>query len=168
MSTAIAETEMTRVAVQEHSPMTSLGLLALRLGIGGFMATHGWGKFKMVMAGNLDGFGDPIGIGSAASLILIMFAEFICAWLVVLGIATRFAAIPIVIGMAVAAFVAHGSDPWTMGGGAQLFMTGESESWASKEPALLFLFSFLALVFTGGGRYSVDALWRRRRVKSEV
>ena len=168
MSADTVETDTTtRLAEHDHPPLTSLGLLVLRVGIGGFMATHGWGKFQMVMAGNLDGFGDPIGIGSAASLILIMFAEFICALLVIFGIATRFAAIPIVIGMAVAAFVAHGGDPWTMGGGAKLFMAGASQSWASKEPALLFLFSFLALAFTGAGRYSVDALWRRRKEKSE-
>lgn len=152
----------------EHSVMSSVGLLILRLGIGGYMASHGWGKFQMVISGNLDGFGDPIGIGSAASLILITFAEFICAILIMLGAATRLAAIPPVLGMAVAAFVAHGGDPWTAGGGAQLFMSGASQSWASKEPALLFLIAFLALAFTGAGRFSVDALVRQRRRASRA
>jgi uncharacterized membrane protein YphA (DoxX/SURF4 family) len=32
----------------------------------------------------------------------------------------------------------------------------------SKEPALLFLIPFLALVFTGAGRFSIDGLiWRQ-------
>lgn len=151
----------------EHSLFSSVGLLILRVGVGGFMASHGWGKFQMLMAGDLDKFGDPIGIGSAASLLLIVTAEFIGALLVVIGAATRIAAIFPVIGMAVAAFIVHGGDPWTMGEGAKLFFSGASQSWASKEPALLFLIPFLSLVFTGAGRFSVDALvrwrWQSRR-----
>ena len=81
-----------------------------------------------------------------------------CAALVVLGLGTRLAALPVVFAMGVAAFVAHGSDPWTMGEGAKLFMSGASKSWGSKEPALLFLIPFLALVFTGPGLISLDAL----------
>lgn len=146
---------------------TSTGLLILRLGVGGFMASHGWGKVQMLLGGQSAQFGDPIGLGAGLSLTLAVLAEFVCAVLVMLGLATRFAAVPVVFTMLVAAFVAHGGDPWTMGEGARLFMTGQSKSWASKEPALLFLIPFLALVFTGPGRFSLDALigprWRARR-----
>jgi putative oxidoreductase len=93
--------------------------------------------------------------------VLAVLAEFVCAVLVVVGFATRFAAVPVVVTMAVAAFVVHGSDPWSMGEAARRFMAGESKSWASKEPALLFLIPFLALVFTGAGKFSVDGLIRR-------
>ena len=65
--------------------------------------------------------------------------------------------------MCVAAFVAHGSDPWTMSKAAELFFSGASKSWASKQPALMFATVFLALIFTGAGRYSVDALLAKRR-----
>ena len=96
-------------------------------------------------------------------------AEFFCALLVILGFATRLAAAPIVFGMAVAAFVAHGGDPWTMGQGAALFMAGKAKSWASKEPALLFLIPFLALMFAGAGKLSIDGLiWRRWRERRAV
>lgn len=145
---------------------TSTGLLILRLGIGGFLATHGWSKVQMVLAGGFDQFGDPIGLGAPASLVLVTFAEFVCAILVAIGLGTRFAAVPPVIAMAVAAFVAHAGDPWTMEGGYVLFTSGASESWASKEPALLFLVPFLALIFTGAGRFSLDHVigrGRRRR-----
>ncbi len=142
---------------------TSVGLLILRFGFGGYLMTHGWGKLLMVFDGKLGSFGDPIGLGSPASLLLTTFAEFFCALLVVLGLGTRFVAIPVVITMAVAAFVAHGDDPWTMGAAAKLFMSGASKSWASKEPALLFLIAFLTLVFTGAGRYSLDHLIATRR-----
>ena len=137
---------------------TSIGLLVLRVGAGGFMAVHGWGKVEMVLAGEFAKFGDPIGIGPQASLVLAAGAEFVCALLVVLGCLTRFAAIPPVVTMAVAAFVVHAPDPWTMGEGARRFFEKAAESWGSKEPALLFLIAFLTLVFTGGGRFSVDRL----------
>lgn len=143
--------------------MTAIGLFILRLGMGGYLATHGWGKVQMLLAGGFDQFGDPIGLGSGPSLVLVALAEFACALLVVAGLATRYAAMPPVIAMAVAAFVAHGGDPWTMGRGAELFFSGAAESWASKEPALLFLVAFLTLIFTGAGRYSLDALIARRR-----
>ncbi|HEX5757794.1 MAG TPA: DoxX family protein [Thermoanaerobaculia bacterium] len=142
---------------------TSIGLLILRLGVGGFLASHGWGKVQMTLAGDFAKFGDPIGLGAGPSLVLVTIAEFLCSLLVMLGLGTRFAAVPVVIAMGVAAFVAHGGDPWTMGKGAELFMSGASKSWASKEPALLFLIPFLALIFTGAGRFSVDALIRRGR-----
>jgi putative oxidoreductase len=137
--------------------MTSVGLLVLRLGIGGFMLTHGWGKLQMVLAGDFDKFGDPLGLGSGLSLVLVTGAEFCCALLVVAGFATRLAAAPIVFTMAVAAFRFHANDPWTLGPGA------------SKEPALLYMTPFLALIFTGAGKFSVDGLiwpwWRKRRAK---
>jgi putative oxidoreductase len=148
---------------RRNDVMNSIGLLILRVGVGGFMLTHGWGKVQMLTNGAFDQFGDPIGLGNKASLILATGAEFVCPLLVILGLATRFAAVPVVFTMGVAAFVAHGSDPWTMGTAAQRFMSGAAKSWASKEPALLFLIPFLALAFTGAGRFSVDALIRAKR-----
>lgn len=131
--------------------LSSIGLLILRLGIGGYMLTHGWAKLQMLQAGAFDKFGDPIGIGGGPSLVLVVVAEFICALLVMVGLATRLAAVPVVIAMGVAAFVVHAADPWTLGAGA------------SKEPALLFLIPFLTLIFTGPGQFSLDYLiWRRR------
>lgn len=147
--------------------VSSIGLLILRLGAGVYLATHGWGKVQMVFAGEFDKMGDPIGLGPTASLILLAGAEFVCALLVALGLGTRLAALPVVFAMGVAAFVAHGSDPWTMGEGARLFLEGKAEFWSSKEPALLYLIPFLALVFTGPGRLSLDAMirsaWHERK-----
>lgn len=136
----------------------SAGLLILRLGVAGYMVTHGWAKVTMLRERQFEMFGDPIGIGPVPSLVLVVIAEFLCAILVAAGLATRLAAIPVVITMAVAAFVAHGADPWTMTEGAMRFFSGASQSWASKQPALTFLFVFLALVFTGAGKFSLDAL----------
>lgn len=154
---------------QRQDRMVSIGLLILRLGLGGYLLTHGLGKLRMLLAGNFEQMGDPIGLGPVLSLILVTVAEFLCALLVMLGLATRLAALLVVVSMSVAAFVAHGSDPWTMEKGYMLFMSGAAKSWASKEPALLYLISFLALIFTGAGRFSLDALiwprWRARRAQ---
>ena len=140
---------------------TSIGLLILRLGAGGFMITHGWGKVQTVLEGTAEKvaqFGDPMGLGlpPMVNLSLAALAEFFCAILVAVGFATRLAAIPPAITMAVAAFLVHAADPWTMGEGP------------SKEPALLFLSAFLALFFTGPGQFSVDASLKRRRAKVEA
>lgn len=143
----------------------SVGLLIMRFGFGVYLLTHGVGKLEMLMNGQFEQFGDPIGLGNQLSLTLVTFAEFVCAILVIIGLATRFASIPVVINMAVAAFVAHGSDPWTMTEAANLFMSGQSESWASKEPALLYLTPFLGFIFTGAGRFSLDEIIRRRRAR---
>jgi len=139
-----------------QSLTSSLGLLILRLGASGYLLMHGWGKLQMMLDGNFEKFPDPLGVGNGVSLVLIFFAEFVCAVLVMAGLATRFAAVPVVIAMAVAAFVVHADDPWTMGQGA------------SKEPALLYLIAFLTLVFTGAGRCSVDGWFRRRRRKQNA
>ena len=130
----------------QHNTLSSIGLLILRVGVGVYMASHGWGKLQMIIDGRFGEFGDPLGLGSGVSLILATGAEFFCALLVAIGLATRFAAAPVVFTMAIAAFVVHASDPWTM-----------QAQGASKEPALLYLIPMLALIFTGAGRFSLDA-----------
>jgi putative oxidoreductase len=151
-----------------RNPMCSLGLLVLRLGMGGYMLTHGWPKVQMVMARDFDSFGDPLGLGAMPSLLLVTFAEFVCAILLMIGLATRPAALPIVATMAVAAFVAHGSDPWTMQEAASRFFEGTTQYPASKLPALMFLVPFLSLALTGAGGFSIDASLRRRRLKARA
>ena len=140
----------------------SLGLLILRLGIGGYMLTHGVGKLQMLIDGKATDFPDPIGVGGPISLVLVTVAEFLCAILVMAGLYTRVAALPVVIAMTVAAFVVHGGDPWTMQAAATAFAAGEASSWSSKEPALLYLLVFLSLASTGAGGLSIDS-WRERR-----
>ena len=133
------------MAAPDRSMTLDIGLLVLRVAGGLMMAGHGYGKVQKVLAGDF-GFPDPLGVGATASLILAAFAEFVCALLVVVGLQTRWSAIPVVMTMLVAALIVHAGDPW-----------GE------KEHALIFATAFLALVFTGGGRFSIDALFRRSR-----
>lgn len=142
---------------ERNDALTGAGLLVLRVGLGGYMLTHGWGKLQMVMAGNFE-WADPIGLGPTLSLIMVTFAEFFCALLIIVGLGTRLAAVPLVFAMGVAAFVAHDADPWTMGAAAEAYQAGEAENWGSKQPALMYLFVFLALVLTGPGKFSLDSI----------
>ncbi len=119
---------------------THLSVLLLRLAAGGFMLTHGYGKLQQLMAGEFQ-FADPIGVGPEVSLVLAVFAEFFCSLLVMLGLGTRLATIPLIVTMAVAAFIAHGADPF-----------------GRKEMALLYLVIYVVLLLTGSGKYSVDRL----------
>ncbi len=102
------------------------------------MMTHGVPKVQKIMGGDLS-FGDPIGLGPEISLILTAFAEAFCGLLIVLGLGTRLASIPLIITMGVAGFIHHASDPF-----------------GGKEKALLFLLIFVVLLITGGGKYSME------------
>ena len=122
----------------------SLGLLLLRVSVGGMMLVcHGWGKLTG-FAERSSSFPDPLGVGSPLSMALATGAEAFCALAVILGFATRWAAVPLMVTMAVAALIIHGDDPW-----------------AKKEFALLYFFPFATLLLTGAGRYSLDAFLRR-------
>lgn len=113
-------------------------MLILRILFGGFMLMHGYPKLMKLLAGNLA-FADPIGLGAGLSLGLTVFAEFLCALLVLFGLGTRIACIPLIITMLVAAFVIHGADPI-----------------GDKELALIYLGGYLAIFLGGGGKFSLD------------
>lgn len=118
-----------------------VGYLILRLGAGGTLLwQHGLPKL-IGFADKMDTFSDPFGVGPALSLALITFAEFFCAALVVLGLWTRLATVPVIIGMAVAAFIVHGDDPFK-----------------KKELAIMYLIAFITILLVGSGRYAVNRL----------
>ena len=129
--------------------LTSIGLLVLRVGIGGYLMTHGLPKVLMAAGGKFDEFADPIGMGKTLSLLSAAGAEFFCGLLVVLGLLTRIAAVPAAFTMGVAAFVVLKAEPYT---------ATAAGSGASKEMALLFLIPMVTLLFTGPGWFSLDAL----------
>ncbi|HIB38572.1 DoxX family protein [Mesonia sp.] len=120
-------------------PATDLGLLIFRVGVSAFMLAHGYGKLLQFFSGDEIQFADPIGIGATGSLALAVFSEFICSVLIILGLGTRLAAIPLLITMIVAVFIVHGQDPLM-----------------SRELPFLYLFSYILLMLTGSGKYSLD------------
>jgi putative oxidoreductase len=129
---------------------TDFALLFFRV-LSGSMILFGHGVSKLERF-NDDPirFGDPIGIGTLPSLILAALAEVICAGLVIAGFKTRYALIPLIITMLVAAGITHLDDPW-----------------GKKELAVMYFIAFFTLFLTGPGKYSVDYRSQRSSTKSE-
>lgn len=134
-----------RAAVALNEPRRRLceaaALLLLRVAVGGTMLlAHGWGKL-LAFGERADTFPDPLGVGNPLSMALAVFAEVFCSLLVVLGLATRLALLPLIVTMLVALLIVHGADPW-----------------ARKELAFMYLVPFVALLLAGPGPWSLDAL----------
>lgn len=123
-----------------YAGAVNAALFILRLGLGILIIKHGYDKL-VNFSSMEDKFFNLLNLGSKTSLVLTIFAEFFCGILVTLGLFTRFACIPLIINMAVAFFVAHNADLFGVGEASALFLTG-----------------FLALLFAGPGRISVDGM----------
>lgn len=123
-----------------------MALLILRVGSGLLLFTHGWPKI-VNFSERLTTFSDPLGLGSALSLQLVVFAEVFCTALLALGLMSRVVLIPLIINMIVITFVSHGSDPF-----------------GKQELPLLYLICFVTLMLTGPGKYSIDAQVLKRPI----
>ena len=134
-----------------------IGILIARLGFGLYLSlAHGFAKLppSEQMVGGLEKMGLPMPMAMAW---LAAFAEGIATLFVAVGLLTRPMALMAVVTMGVAAFAAHGNDPWASMGGA------------SKEPAMMYFIGFLAIAFLGGGNLSIDRLIRKSNAQpSEV
>jgi putative oxidoreductase len=75
---------------------------------------------------------------------LATFAEVLCALLVMVGLFTRWAVVPLIITMLVAVFIANMGEPLP-----------------KIELGLLYLTAFVAIGLAGPGWYSLDAQWRK-------
>ena len=127
--------------------LQDFGLLAIRLLSGGMMLTHGLPKFDRLFGEGPVKFADPFELGPEISLGLVLFAEVGCSLLVMAGFKTRWATLPLLFTMLMAAFYAHGSDPFS-----------------DKELSLLFFTAFLSVLISGGGRFSVDG-WAKKSTR---
>lgn len=121
-------------------------MLMLRLVLGGAMLYgHGWSKVLRIVKGNTANFGDPIGLGPELSLYMATFAEGLCSTLLILGLFTRLATLPLIFTMLVAIVIIHWQD-----------------TFPKIELPLLYLVGFLVILVLGPGIYSVDD-WRKSR-----
>lgn len=131
----------------EHKEqLRDAGLLLLRVVPSIFMILR-HGADKLLKYGEKsDTFPDPLHIGHSLSMSLAVVGEFFAPIIVLLGFGTRLASVPPAVTMAVAAFLVHANDPLQ-----------------KKELAVLYLVPYLTLIFTGGGRFSVDQLIKRQK-----
>jgi putative oxidoreductase len=138
---------LSRFSPRQWGP--DVGLLFLRLSIGGLMLSMGWAKLANFRDWT-PGFPDPLGVGSSVSLGVVILAQVPCTLLVMAGCFTRLSSIPPMVVLLVAAFIVHARSPWP-----------------AVEHALLYAIPFVVFSITGAGRISVDFLLLRSRPGSQ-
>ena len=114
-------------------------ILFMRIFIGAMMLTHGIGKLQNYNA-IVNSVPDPLGIGSAVSFAIITFVEVGCSVLIIMGLFTRLATLPLIFGMFVATFIAF-----------------PDKSFAAGELSFVYMGIYIMLLISGGGRYAIDA-----------
>lgn len=133
--------------VDYKASTVSTGLLILRVGIAVLMLVHGFPKLQMLFSGDIQFLG-IMGMSPTLSLILAVFSEVLCSILLLIGLGTRLATIPLIITMLIAVFLVHLNDPF-----------------ASQELGLLYLLAYVSIFLLGAGNYSFDAVLQRYRTE---
>jgi putative oxidoreductase len=120
---------------------TDLGLLILRVSVGlSMLLLHG--RLKMLnFSATVEKFPALFGLPSNVNLGLAVFAEVVCSALLILGLFTRLAALMLAITMGTAFYMVH-----------KLALVGAQ----SGELAMVYLFAYVTLLFTGAGKFSAD------------
>lgn len=123
----------------------NIAMLLLRIFFGVIlMLKHGFDKVR-----NFDtlqhNFYNFIGMGPKASLILALVAEIFCSLLVVMGLFTRWACLPLLITFLVIIF---GHDA--------------GKDLMDSEMAIFYFTAFLVILFCGPGQISVDGMINRK------
>ena len=125
----------------KHNDHVDFALLIARVGIGAMMLTHGIPKLQTLLSGAPVEFVSAFGLSATTSMGLAVFAEVVCSVLIILGLGTRLAVLPLIITMIIALVSVHAADPF-----------------GKQEPALHYLLVYLVLLVAGSGRISVDRL----------
>lgn len=134
----MAKTTVLNGLINQDRDTKSLGILVLRLSLAVTMLlNHGLPKY-LSFSQKAAYFPDPLGVGSEISLMLVIFSELVCSFLLIFGVATRVVLIPLIITMGVAFFVFHSGDPFS-----------------KKELSFMFLMGYTSLFLMGGGAFSV-------------
>ncbi len=116
-----------------------LGMLAFRVLVSiSMINTHGVKKI-LNFEDTVANIPDPFGLGGEISTYLALLANIVCPLLVIFGLFTRLAVIPIVGVTLLGLFVVHINDPW-----------------AVKDIPLMYSLAYLLILYLGPGRYSLD------------
>lgn len=128
-----------------NSNLLDVLILVIRLFVGISMLTHALPKLEKLIANDKIEFMNFLGLGSAISLVLVVFAEFLCSVFIILGFLTRLATIPLMITMLVAFFVVHGAD-----------------AYGEKELSIVYFFLYFVILILGSGKFSLDWLFSKK------
>lgn len=109
---------------------------------------HGFDKLSVIFSGQEIQFANPVGLGPELSFYLAAFAEGICSLLLILGLFSRFASVILTFNFIVI-LIFHA------------FIIGDG--FKVLELRFLYLSTFLALIFTGPGKISLDHLFFNKK-----
>jgi putative oxidoreductase len=127
------------------SPGVDTAILFIRIAVAALMLTHGIPKFQSLMADGETQFPAVLGMSATLSLTLTVFAEVFCSMLILFGLGTRLAVLPLLFTMLVAVLYIHAGEPF-----------------GKKELGLLYILPYTTLLLTGSGKYSIDYLLQHR------
>lgn len=144
--------------VNQDSPTADWALLAIRILIGYNLFLNS-GVPKLFHLSSMMS-ADPLGIGglAAPAMLYAAFALGICPVLVFLGLATRYAAFFAMISLAATGiFIDH------------VFTLNYLDPGHNSHPEVVWLFwaFYLAVIFTGPGRFSLDKMISKSFCKAE-
>lgn len=139
------------MAVNGLTPLQGWGIAVLRIAVGIVFLAHGGQKLFMVGFGGVAGFLGQLGIPAPMlAAVIVTLVEFLGGLAILLGLFTRWAAIPLALNMAVAILTVH------LPGG--FFLPD------GYEYALTLLAANVALALLGSGEASVERLLEKRKV----
>ena len=119
----------------------NLALLTLRVLVGtSLFLSHGLEKIRG-FSQMAQHFPNPLHLGAPSSLAFALVSDALCSLLLVIGLATRWAALIIAINTGVAFALVH-----------KMHLSGEHNG----ELAWLYLAASLTLFFAGAGKFSID------------
>jgi putative oxidoreductase len=125
-----------------------LALLAGRLAVGLVFASTGWGKVHNLA--KVTEFFVSLGIPAPGfHAVLVGYSELVCGSLLVIGLFSRFATVPLIVSMIVAIITAKGADIHGI-----LDLAGQEE--------FTYLVVLVMIAILGPGRAATDALIARR------
>ena len=125
-----------------------LPLLLVRLSLAAVFVPSGWGKLHDLE--KVTGFFTELGIPAPhLNAVVVAVSELVCGSLLLVGLLSRLAAVPLVISMTIAIITAKRAD---LGGVVDLFAVDE----------FIYVVMAIVMIVIGAGALSVDGLVARR------
>lgn len=125
--------------INQSATSIHVALLVLRVTIGIMMLKHGIPKIKKLLSPEPVIFFKTFGLSERNSMITAAFVEVFFSLLLILGLLTQVAVIPLLSTMIIAAFY-----------------TLKSQPYDKREVPILFLLIYITILFSGGGEFSLD------------
>ena len=139
------------LSVHIHQTAIDAALLITRVGIAILMLVHGLPKLGMLLSDGPVQFPGMMGMSPEFSLTMAVMSEVACSILLLIGLGTRFAVLPLIATMLVAVLLVHSTDPFI-----------------KKELGIHYLLTYVFLFFAGSGKYSLDYWFQKKLTPQNI